>query len=85
MRRAHLVDQRFAFVGADTKAFRALASVALQCGETLDLDLTPKGIADDLAPRLAQALGKSIGLLREIVRNGHREKTTHMKTSYRIR
>ena len=60
----------------------ALAPVALQLGEALDLHLAAQGVADDLAAGLAQALGKGVGLFGEIVRQGDGKKAAHMKTSY---
>ncbi len=53
---AHLVDQSLAVVRTDPEGRGALLPVAPQLGEALDLRLAAQGVADDLAPRLAQAL-----------------------------
>jgi hypothetical protein len=81
---ANLVDQRLCVLGPDPKCLGALAPVALQLREALDLHLAAQGIADYLAASLAQALGEGVGLFGEIVREGDGEKATHMKKSYRL-
>ena len=65
--RSAFVNQGLAVIGSDPEGLGALTPVALQVGEALNPDLTAQGVADDLTSCLAQALGKSVSLLSEVV------------------